>query len=555
MMLKKSQETPKIIKPTGIMFLLGALAVGAVLPGTVFACNVTWVTLYIGETQPIAENHNTSTVYLPSGNSFGFHVHWSAPTPDNEGFDLIIYDETTSETLATCSITSPTQRSYTGSTTLQTYSFVPHTIKAKVRRKPSGEWFSGPTGRTLTVFKIEIVSPVSTSFPKYIGIDTGLTLISEITPAAATGGTYTWSKASGPGTATFSPSDDSTTSFSADTVGSYTVKVEYAIGEGTCSDTAGTIEVVNAKMIFKAGTPPVETSSLTRAESGSFEVVDGDGDPIDGATYENWAFDGEVDASDGDHTDQTWSGTIVESGTASCDVTFGGNTANVSKAITVNARDGWSIYPTCIEDNDPDWGEYPGYGERLGMNQDIANEDPHIIWGRGDNFEDGYTTAEVDGGPNNEVCYVSTCTFAIERETFINRYIKSGTMGYPDPPGINWYEFNELMGVDVDGFLQGVTNHEGYGTAPCWNGHQELIEVEENVIEDAAAAIEDNVGSEKVWLELICGNEVWPIDTAIFAATDEGNISDGDNWGPASVYYYDTVGADGWSDPPVTEGL
>ncbi len=542
---------------------LTALALSTILTvlapsSLLLACKVESVTLYVGATAADAAADGAGqTVSIPVGDTAYFYA--TCTVPENPA-ELDIEWQFKLDGDGSFGDTTTTSYDDTDNTDSDEYApFGVHdNIAVRARLSGATTWVTSDPTCTVNAVKIEIVSPATASFPKYIGIDTGLTLISEITPAAGTGGTYTWSKVSGAGTATFSPSDDSTTSFSADTVGSYTVKVEYAIGEGTCSDSAGTIEVVDAKMIFKAGTPSVETSSVTRAESGAFEIVDGDGDPIPGATYANWAFDGDddVDASDASHTDRTWSGTIVESGTASCDVTFGGNTAEVSKAITVNARSGWSVTPTCIEDNDPGWGKYPGYDEPFGLNRDEANKDPHIIWGRGANFEQGYTTAEVDGGPNNDVWYISACTFAIDRETFINRFIKWGTTGYPDPPNANWFEYNELQGVDVDGMLQGVRNHEGYGTGLNRIGHQALIEDEEdNADMDAAAAIEDNVGSEKVWLELICGNEVWPIDTAIFAATDENNICEGDNWGPASIYLYDMVGSDGWSNPPISHGF
>ena len=40
--------------------------------------------------------------------------------------------------------------------------------------------------------------------------------------------------------------------------------------------------------------------------------------------------------------------------------TFGGNTAKVSKTITVNARSGWSITPAFSSDAESNWGLFPG---------------------------------------------------------------------------------------------------------------------------------------------------------------------------------------------------
>jgi len=256
-MVRKSQENLRVIESSKTIFLLLAVLIaGAALPGAVFACDVTSVTLYLGRTHFIAISHNTSTVYRSSGDSFWFHVHWSADTPDDQGFDLVIYDYTTSETLTTRSITSPTQRTYTGSTTLQTYSFVPHTIKAKMRRKPSGDWFWS-SGRTLTVFKVDIDTPAS--FPAYVGLDDTLQLGSTIAHFSAGGGTYSWSKVTGPGTVTFSPSANSPDpTFSADQSGNYTVKVEYTKDGSTVSDTSGTITVVEIKSETESEAPAGE---------------------------------------------------------------------------------------------------------------------------------------------------------------------------------------------------------------------------------------------------------------------------------------------------------
>lgn len=303
-----------------------------------------------------------------------------------------------------------------------------------------------------------------------------------------------------------------------------------------------TIEVVDAKMIFKVSS--TETSEITRAGTGSFEVVDGDGDAIDGATYANWAFAGEVAASDASNTSSTWSGTIVEEGTASCDVTFGGNTASVSKTITVNARSGWSITPSCAQDNEANWGSYPTWGTRLGENRDRTSDLGWIIKPRGTNFEDGYTTGEIASGPNKDVWYISASTFEIDHETVVNKYAKPGATGYPNPPNINWHEHNENapQNVDADGCLQGIKNHEYRGTGGNNKGHQKFLEDEEaKAGNDARAAIEDNVAASEAALKSAAGGEVSTIDAAIYAAYVVEPAA-GDNWGPATIYIY----ASGW---------
>ncbi|MCK4373827.1 MAG: hypothetical protein KAX19_00820, partial [Candidatus Brocadiae bacterium] len=94
----------------------------------------------------------------------------------------------------------------------------------------------------ITAVDVEIHTPAT--FPAYVCLDGNLSLGCTVTPAAAGGGTYSWSKVTGPGNVTFTPSASAEDpSFSADAAGTYTVKVEYTKGGTTCSDTSGNIVV------------------------------------------------------------------------------------------------------------------------------------------------------------------------------------------------------------------------------------------------------------------------------------------------------------------------
>ncbi len=414
-------QATKTLLPVVCCFIFMALFAAC---SPLYACEISTVTLEGGESKSEAETNGKDDMYIANSGTAYFYAVCTVtanPVPydleweyelDGEDDD---YDEDNAES---------DYPDYTDDTASKSYSSTTTGIKVRVRFKDFvGDPVDNPwvysNACTVTIVTIEITDPDSGSFPKSIGIDTGLTLVSEITPAAATGGTYTWSVESGPGTATFSPSGDSTTSFSAGAVGDYTVKVEYAIGGGTCSDTAGTIKVVNAKMIFMTGIPAEASSSLTRAESGTFEIVDDAGSIISGAIYENWAFEAEdddgVNASDSSHTDSTWSGTIVEPGTASCDVTFGGNTAKVSKAITVNDRTGWAVDLGFNSDVSNTHFDFPTtgaaeYGTACNQSTLAAPLDnillsfviTHDVVNK-TNYADNYTTAEVGSGPNKDV--------------------------------------------------------------------------------------------------------------------------------------------------------
>jgi hypothetical protein len=346
---------------------------------------------------------------------------------------------------------------------------------------------------------------------------------------------------------TFSPNGESTTSFSSSTVGSYTVKVEYTIDGVTCdSDSSGTIEVCNAKMVFKSGAPPIETSTIIRVESGTFEVLDPDGDPIPNATYSNWFFDGIVDVSDPSHTSSTWGRTIVQSGKAYCTVSFGSTICEVNKSITVIPRSGWSITPTCIQDNEPDWvdpddqhGGFPFKGPpgwAGGQFQNIDNGG-YAITPRGPNYQDGYTTAKVNIGANKGVWYIESSSFVISMETAINKYVKSGTTP-PTPPGTNFYEKNQSKGVNAAAFLQACKNHEYEGTGGNGHGHYAYLKVEEvKPGRDAKEEIEGNVADSENDLKFWTAVDVAVIEEALWNAS-EPEPPGGSNWS-GTIWVFD----------------
>lgn len=108
------------------------------------------------------------------------------------------------------------------------------------------------------VYVIDVEIDTPSSFPAYVELGNNLALGS--TSYGATGGTYSWTKVSGPGTVTFSPSaSDPDPDFSANQSGNYTVKVEYTKEEATASDTSGTItvvkvvDVISSKDVFCLG--------------------------------------------------------------------------------------------------------------------------------------------------------------------------------------------------------------------------------------------------------------------------------------------------------------
>ncbi len=81
----------------------------------------------------------------------------------------------------------------------------------------------------LTVIDVSVSTP--NTYPAVVGL--GSTLQLGATPRGATGGSYTWTKVSGPGTVTFVDGTTATPRFSADQPGDYVVGVVYSIGSAS----------------------------------------------------------------------------------------------------------------------------------------------------------------------------------------------------------------------------------------------------------------------------------------------------------------------------------
>ena len=106
---------------------------------------------------------------------------------------------------------------------------------------------AGTSSAYIDVVVLDVSIDTPTSFPAYWAIDT-TPLQLECTPKGATGGTYSWSKVSGPGNVTFSSSTAQNPTFIAHQPGIYFVRVEYTLGGCTVSKTAGGITVHQVDM-------------------------------------------------------------------------------------------------------------------------------------------------------------------------------------------------------------------------------------------------------------------------------------------------------------------
>lgn len=140
---------------SGIFLLFAAaLMVAALGPQRVFACDVTDVDLWIGDTQSDAEEKNPDAVFKRPGCSFGWYVEWDADDPDYEDFYGEIFLASTRVDTFTA---GPTDRNESGTATVpSTMSLGGKTVRAWMRRV-GGEWCPSNT-RTLTVAEVASVT-------------------------------------------------------------------------------------------------------------------------------------------------------------------------------------------------------------------------------------------------------------------------------------------------------------------------------------------------------------------------------------------------------------
>ncbi len=123
-----------------------------------------------------------------------------------------------------------------------------YTIRVQYNIGPAS---TGASSGSINVFNVNVTTP--STFPAYVGA--GSTLQLDCTPNGASGGTYSWSKVSGPGSVTFSSTTAKNPTFSAAIAGDYTVRVDYTVGGATVSSTSGTITVVGVNITTPSAFP------------------------------------------------------------------------------------------------------------------------------------------------------------------------------------------------------------------------------------------------------------------------------------------------------------
>jgi len=148
-------------------------------------------------------------------------------------------------------------------------------------------------------------------FPKYVELNGTVNLIVSVEPEELTG-TYTWTKVSGPGNATFS-SAGATTTFSADTPGMYVVQCEFLANGAEHSYIAQSYEIYVYKVeFFTHGTTNEISEAHVGTDGNSNTTQDGETSQIDiKISPSGLTLDFELDNTEADITPSSGSGTTT----------------------------------------------------------------------------------------------------------------------------------------------------------------------------------------------------------------------------------------------------
>lgn len=153
MIQKKIGEPSTSIELRGMLFFFtAALVACTIFPCTVFACYVSSLDLYIARTGLGAKGHPTGTLFLPVGDHFGWHAHWTGETQNH--WLIEIYDGGTR-----VDFEEPIPKEKTDHTHslayLHDYTVGDHTIKAKLLPDGPDPKSRESQPRTLTVVGVK----------------------------------------------------------------------------------------------------------------------------------------------------------------------------------------------------------------------------------------------------------------------------------------------------------------------------------------------------------------------------------------------------------------
>jgi hypothetical protein len=220
-------------------------------------------------------------------------------------------------------------------------------------------------------------------------------------------------------------------------------------------------------------------------------VVNSSKDELSKITVHSWTFvDADGNQAHAGEGGLTWDGPAVVGGTVTVRLDDGTGERELVSSFAVTdrgwtwAKDAESVYSDgtgvqCSYWTTPDQGGSNGINLPMGATScSIAK--PNI---QPDSYSagDGFVAVTATTGPNQGFHYVQSARMNLKRESSFN--VRLG----PDAPQVqvlryglnqrrcasnwvNWRQFTLCQGVDPEGYIRGVHNHEGYGSTGH-NGH------------------------------------------------------------------------------------
>ena len=242
------------------------------------------------------------------------------------------------------------------------------------------------------------------------------------------------------------------------------------------------------------GKPPALTCSpATRGQEASCTVTG------DNVAVTRWRFASGLDEIIHESSDKVWNGVVVVSGTVYAEILVNGTPAPepLTASLSVSNRgwhwgpDQWSFSqgtaPDCfstppVNGGSAEW----GWNVRKGS-CDVGRLTPNPV-----HDSTGFKVAQVSGGPNDGLWYVTEVTYRMDDESNINQELTANArhpfsvtdmsqagpcrhkLGYAGPPPvpINFFQFNAICkNRDLSAMFAGIWAHEGMGSG-SGNGHE-----------------------------------------------------------------------------------
>ena len=194
-----------------------------------------------------------------------------------------------------------------------------------------------------------------------------------------------------------------------------------------------------------------------------------------------------------------WEGIVVASGTVTANVTVNGSSSALTATVSVSNRpwkwvkaQHWSYARTALPGCEPRPYEF-GAEVLLGWTVQKGTCVSSPLTPNPQQFpNEGWVLQEISSGPNAHLWYVSDVTYRMDMESNINSSIKPGNgpfrtlVSSADKTACkkakltapNFYDYNAVCRkLNVQAFIDGIWNHEGYGPGNNLAGHQAQLEL------------------------------------------------------------------------------